>query len=68
MQIAQNFPVRLKHTRLVIGNGMLLAVGFDDVLRFFQSVPGHGREQMMLDLVVQPTIPEVSQGVSFDVA
>jgi hypothetical protein len=58
----------LKYARFVIGDGVLLTVGFDDVLRFFQSVPGHGREQMMLDLVVQPTIPEVGQGVSFDIA
>ena len=52
----------------MIGDGVLLTVGFDDVLRFFQSIPGHGREEMMLDLVVQSAIPEVCEGVSANIA
>ena len=67
MQVAKNLPVGLEHARFVIGDGVLFTVGFDDVLRFFQSVPGHGWEQMMLDLVVQSTIPEVSEGVSANI-
>ena len=47
---------------------MLLAEGFDDLLRFSQSVPGHGWEEVMLDLVVQTAIPEIGEGAGFDIA
>src|SRR5258706_5409507 len=68
MQITQNLPIGLKHSRLVIGNGVLLAVCSDDLLRFSQFVPGHGREQVVLYLVIQRAIPEVSQGMGPDIA
>ena len=68
MQAVQDFPVGFQHTRLVIGDGVLLAEGFDDLLRFSQSVPGHGWEEVMLDLVVQTAIPEIGEGAGFDIA
>ncbi len=68
MQKAQNVLVGLKHTRLMIVDGVLLAEGFDDRLCFPQFVPGHDGKQMMLDLVVQPAIPKVDQGRTSDSA
>ena len=68
VQALKDFPVGLKHARLVIGNRALLAEGFDEKLRFSQSVPGHSREEVMLDLVVQTAIPEIGEGAGFDIA
>ena len=62
----QNFLVGLKRICLAIGGGVLLAESLDDRLCFSQFVPEHRWEQMMLDLVIQPTIPEVDQGRSRD--
>jgi len=47
---------------------MLLAEGLDKRLCLSQFVPGHGWEQMMLDLIVQSAIPEVDQGRALDIA
>lgn len=68
VQILDDLPVGLQEAGFVVSNGMFLAEGFDDVLRFFQFVPGNGWEQMMLDLVVQAAIPEISDRMSFDIA
>jgi hypothetical protein len=68
MQVLENFLVRPKHTRLVIGNSMLLTKGFDEALCFLQAVSGHAWEQVMLDLVVQSSIPEIRHGVPFHIA
>ncbi len=68
MEEVQNFLVGLQHTGLAIGNGVLLAEGLDQGPCLSQSVPGHGREQMMLDLIVQSAIPEVDQGRALDIA
>jgi len=64
----KNFPVGLKKARLMIGDGTLLTEGFDNPLRFFQSISGNRWEQVMLNLVIQSTVPEVSEGVSPDIA
>jgi hypothetical protein len=45
-----------------------VAERFDDRLRFSQFVARDLREQVMLDLVVQTTVPEVGKGVGFDVS
>ncbi len=66
MEEVQNFLVGLKRICLAIGDGVLLAESLDDRLCFSQFVPEHRWEQMMLDLVIQPTIPEVDQGRSRD--
>jgi hypothetical protein len=68
VKVLQDFPVRSKHAGLVIGDGMGLAEGFDDFLRFSQFVPGHVREQVMLDLVVESAVPEVGKRVGFHVS
>ncbi len=68
MKVLQEFPVGLQQPGLVIGDGMRLAERFDDRLRFSQFVARDLREQVMLDLVVQSTVPEVGKGVGFDVS
>ena len=68
MQILDDLPVGLHEAGLVVSNGMFLAEGFDDVLRFFQFVPGNSWEQVMFDLVVQTAIPEISNRMGFDIA
>lgn len=68
MQMLKDFPVGLRNARLMIGDGALLTEGLDDLLRFFQFIPGNGRKQVMLDLVIQSTVPEVSERVSLDIA
>src|SRR5947209_10467385 len=68
MQVVEDFLVRLQHTRLVIGKSMLLAEGFDEALCFSQSIAGHTWEQVMLDLVVESSIPEIRKGVRFHIA
>ena len=68
MQMPKNFPVGLKNTRLMIGDGALLTEGFDVLLRFFQFISGNRREKVMLNLIIQSPIPEASEGVSPDIA
>ena len=63
----KDFPVGLKEARFMIGDGALLTKGFDNLLRFFQFISGNSREQMMLNLVIQSAVPEVSEGVSSDI-
>ena len=47
---------------------MPLAESFYYLSCFSQLVAGHQREQMVLNLIVQATVPEVSNGARFDVA
>src|SRR5215212_1588427 len=68
MKVLQEFPVGLQQSSLVIGDGTRVAERFDDRLRFSQFVARDLREQVMLDLVVQTTVPEVGKGVGFDVS
>lgn len=68
MQILKDFLVGLQEARLVIGNVMVLAESPGDVLRFFQLIPGDGREKVMLDLIVETPIPEIGEGVRPDIA
>ena len=68
MKVLQEFPVGLQQSSLIIGDGTRLAERFDDRLRFSQFVARDLREQVMLDLVVQTTVPEVGKGVGFDVS
>ena len=68
MQMPKNFPVGLKNARLMIGDGALLTESFDALLRFFQFISGNRRKKVMLNLVIQSTVPEVSERVSLDIA
>ena len=68
MKVLQEFPVGLQQPSLIIGDGTRVAERFDDRLRFSQFVARDLREQVMLDLVVQTTVPEVGKGVGFDVS
>ncbi len=68
MEKMQYLLVGLEHTGLAIGNSMLFAKGPDERLCLSQFVPGHGWEQVMLDLIVQSAIPKVDQGRTLDVA
>ena len=47
---------------------MSLAKGFDDFLRLFQLVPGHPWEQVVLNLIVEPTIQEIIDEAGLDVS
>src|SRR6185312_15743406 len=57
VEIAQDLPVRAGHRRLVVGDAALPAEGAHDRLRRPQLVARQRREEVMLDLVVQPAIP-----------
>ena len=52
----------------MIGDGVFLTESFNDLLGLVQFIPGNSREQMMLNLVIQSPVPEVSEGVSSDIA
>ena len=47
---------------------MLLAKQLDNFLRFLQVIAWHTREEVVFDLVVQSTIPEVIEWVRRDIA
>ena len=68
MQVLEDFSVGLQDARFVIGNSMLLTKGFDEALCFLQAVSGHAWEEMMLNLVVESSIPEVRHRMGFHVA
>ena len=68
MKVLQEFLVGLQQPSLVIVDEMRVTERFDDRLRFSQFVAWDLREQVMLDLVVQTTVPEVGKGVGFDVS
>jgi hypothetical protein len=68
MQVLENFLIRPKHRSLVIGDRVLLTKGFDEALCFPQAVAGHAWEQVMLDLVVESSIPEIRHEVPFHIA
>ena len=68
MKVLQEFPVGLQQSSLIIGDGTRVAERFDRRLRSSQFVARDLREQVMLDLVVQTTVPEVGKGVGLDVS
>ena len=68
VQMLEDFSIGLKEACLVVRDIMLLAKGFDDVLCCSQLVPGNSREQMVLDLVIQPAIPEIGERMRSDIA
>ena len=60
MQMLEDFPVGLKKTSLVIRDSAFFTEGFNDLLCFSQFVSGDSRKQVVLDLVIQPAVPEIS--------
>ena len=68
MQVGKDFYKRLQARCLVIGDGVRLAKGSHDELGFLQLVASHAGKEVMFDLIVQPSIPKISNGVSIHVA
>ena len=68
MQVLEDFLVRLKYTCLIVGNSTFITEGFNETLCFSQAGAGHTRKQVMLDLVVESSIPKVGQRVGFHIA
>jgi hypothetical protein len=68
MQVLEDLPVRPQHRSPVIGDRVLLTKGFDEALCFSQTIAGHAWEEMVLDLVVESSIPEVRHGMRFHIA
>ena len=59
MEKSEYLFVRLPYPSVVVRYSLFLAEYPDDHLRFFEVVSGHVWEQMMLNLIIQPAIPEV---------
>ena len=68
VQVAQRLRVGGREAHLGIRQPMLLAEVPDQGLRPAQAGTGHGREKVMLDLVVQAAQRKVSQPAAADVA
>ena len=68
VKVLEDFSIGLKKTGLVIRDTALLAEGFDDLLCFSQFVARDNRQQVVLDLIIQSTIPEISNRMCPDVA
>lgn len=68
MQVVENFSIRLQPARLMIGERTCLAKGLDDALCFTQVVARHTGEKVMLDLIIQSSVPEIGEGVGFHIA
>src|SRR5215208_3012340 len=64
----QDFFVGLEHAGLVVDDTVIPAETSDDRLRLSQLVAGQPREQVVFDLVVEATVPEVGNRVGCDVA
>ena len=64
----EDFPVGLKKTDLVIRDTAFFTEGFNDLLCFSQFVPGDSWKQVVLDLVIQPAVPEISDRMCSNVA
>ena len=67
MQVVQNFLIRLQPTCLMIGARTCLAEGLDDALCFTQIVTRHTREKVMLDLIIQSSVPEIGERMGFHI-
>ena len=68
MQVLEDLFVGLEHAGLVVGDTLIPAEALDDRLRFSELVAGQPREQVVFDLVVEATVPEVGDWVGYDVA
>ena len=68
VQIAQGVAIGLDEAGFAIGNRARLTECSHYWLCRVELVPGHVREEMMLNLIVQPAKPEVCQGVRSDIS
>ena len=68
MQVPKDQDIRAEGATLGVGDGALLTECFHDRLSLPQLVPRHAREQVMLNLVIEPAIPEVGNRIPNDVA
>jgi hypothetical protein len=68
MQVLENLFIGLEHAGLVVGDTVIPAEASDDRLPFSQLVAGQPREQVVFDLVVEASVPEVGDRVGDDVA
>jgi len=68
MQVLEDLSVGLEHAGLVVGDGVITAEALDDRLRLLELVAGQPREEVVFDLVVEATVPEVGDGVGYYVA
>ena len=68
MQVVKDLPVGPKNARLVVGDVELPAEVFDYRLHLFKLVAGHTWEEVVFDLVVEASVPEVGDRVCHDVA
>jgi hypothetical protein len=56
LQAPKDFPLRLEHAGLVVGDRVTQAESFHDFLSFTQLVTGHVGKQVVLDLIVEPSV------------
>ena len=68
MQVGQNLPERIQSSGLSIEDTVLFTEGFDDFSGLTEVVPGHGREEVVFDLIVEAAIPEIDKGVGLHVS
>src|SRR4029453_15619805 len=68
VDVAQHDPVRLPQGGLRVGDVVFAAVFGDDRRRATKVRPGHRREEVVLDLVVEPAHHEVAERGAADVA
>jgi len=66
--VEPGLAIRREEAGGVVRNAQPLAEVFDDGLRLAELIARHGREQVMLDLVVEAAVPEVGDPVPEDVA
>lgn len=68
MEILKDLPIGLKYRGFMVRETVRLAESLDSFLCFSQLVPGHVQKQMVLNLVIEPAVPEVSKGIRFHIS
>src|SRR5215469_4239400 len=68
VQVAEGLRVRAHEAGLAVGQSFVPAEVADERLRPAKARPGHGREKMVLNLVVQAAEGKVGEPASADVA
>lgn len=68
VQAVENLSIGAPDRRFVVVEPMFDAVGANNLLRFDQLIAGHGGKKMVLDLVIEPAVPEVDDRMGAHVA
>src|SRR5215217_8476493 len=68
VQVLEDLAIGPEHAGLVVADAVLAAELPDDRLRLSQLVPGHAGEEVVFDLIVEATVPEVRDRVGAHVA